>query len=153
MKITPNIKALIRSGLEARGLLCVDLTEHLNRPKSFSTKLFNGTLKNLTDADADAICAFLDLRFVQVTEQGRISDTAIRLSNLMDKSDTLATSITHLVDHLELLDAIHVDATKDRLTDLPRPDSHVVTDDYRPPASSVTDRKVSVEIETEHRTA
>lgn len=105
MKITPNIRAIIRSGLNDKGLKCVDLTEHLNRPKSFSTKLFNGTLKNLTDEDADAICDLLDVQFVQVTETGRVSDTAVRFTRLMDADDRIARAFTMLLDYLEHVQA------------------------------------------------
>lgn len=145
MKITPNLRAIIRSGLDDKGIRCVDLTNHLKKPRSWSTKLFNGTLQTLTEDDADEICDYLGVKFIQITEHGRVSDVALRITVLMDADEKLAGIFTSLVNYLE--------GNNDGLTDTPRPENRVVTDTYRPPASLVTDRKPSGEIETEHGTA
>lgn len=113
MKNTKTIQAIIRSALDRKGLKNVDLTRHLGKPKNWATKLFNGTIKNISDEDADQICDFLNTSFLEVTENGRhVSSLAVRLSALMEHNENLARAVALLVDIID-------DKKQKSLTSLP----------------------------------
>ena len=101
MKITPSTRAAIRLGLRDKGLKNVDLTNHLNRPRNYATKLFNGQMKTIDEDEAGEISKFLGIKLMRVTERGIMSDAAVRLSRLMDSDPALADVFTRLVNYLE----------------------------------------------------
>ena len=102
MKITPNVRAIILSGLRNKDVKKTELSIHLGRPKNWATKLFNGTLKTLDDDTVDEICDYLGVSFIEVVEKKQtVSATAVKLSNLMDQDEDIATTITSLAEYLE----------------------------------------------------
>ncbi|MBT8044355.1 MAG: helix-turn-helix transcriptional regulator [Verrucomicrobiae bacterium] len=101
MKVKPPILASIRSGLESKGLKKIDLTRHLGRPTNWTTKLFNGTIKNLDDEEADKIAAFLGVSFGKITLQGRVPEVAVRLGEMMNEDSEVTALLTALAEVLE----------------------------------------------------
>lgn len=105
MDLTNNYRALILSGLRKSGVTKTQLAERLGYGKAWTTKLLNGTLKSISDTDAEKIQGLLGIRFVQFVDvQTKVSALAAQIDKAVEGNEKLATVLAAL---LEMAEACH----------------------------------------------
>lgn len=98
MDLTPNYRALILSGLRKSGVTKTALAEALGYGKAWTTKLLNGTLKAISDVDAEKIERLLGIRFVQFVDVDRkVSSLAAQIDREIERNPHLAETLMALL--------------------------------------------------------
>ncbi len=98
MDLTPNYRALILSGLRKGGKKKTDLADACGYGKAWVTKLLNGTLKAISDTDAQKIEALLGIRFVQFVDvKTKVSTLAAAIDKAIEGNPHLAEVVTALL--------------------------------------------------------
>lgn len=98
MDLTPNYRALILSGLRKGGKTKTAIADALGYGKAWVTKLLNGTLKSISDADAKKIEELLGIRFVQfVTVDRTVSALAAEIDREIERNPHLAEPLAALL--------------------------------------------------------
>lgn len=102
MDLTNNYRALILSGLRKSGVTKTQLAETLGYGKAWTTKLLNGTLQTVSDADAEKIQNLLGIRFVQfVDAKTKVSTLATQIDKAIEGNEKLAGVLTALLEMAE----------------------------------------------------
>ncbi|GAA5497618.1 LexA repressor [Rubritalea halochordaticola] len=102
MKITNSVRASILSGIRNKGINQSDLAAHLGFQKNWATRLFNGTLKTLSEENVDKICEYLGITLTKVTSSGEpVSPLALQLGKAMEENEHLAMALDHLARYTE----------------------------------------------------
>lgn len=99
MDLTNNYRALILSGLRKSGVTKTQLAEALGYGKAWTTKLLNGTLKAVSDADAEKIQSLLGIRFIQFVDvKTKVSALATQIDRAIERNEKLAGVLTALLE-------------------------------------------------------
>lgn len=99
MDLTNNYRALILSGLRKSGVTKTKLAETLGYGKAWTTKLLNGTLQTISDADAEKIQKLLGIRFVQFVDvKTKVSTLATQVDLAIERNEKLAGVLTALLE-------------------------------------------------------
>lgn len=102
MDLTNNYRALILSGLRKSGVTKTQLAETLGYGKAWTTKLLNGTLQTVSDADAAKIEKLLGIRFVQfVDAKTKVSTLATQIDKAIEENEKLASVLAALLEMAE----------------------------------------------------
>ena len=102
MDLNNNYRALILSGLRKSDTTKAKLAETLGYGKAWTTKLLNGTLKAISDADAEKIQKLLGIRFVQFVDvETKVSSLAAAMDSAMEKNEKLAVVMSALLEMAE----------------------------------------------------
>jgi transcriptional regulator with XRE-family HTH domain len=98
MNLTNNYRALILSALRKNGITQTHLAKEMGYGKTWVTKLLNGTLKAVSDDDADKLEAVLGIRFVQFVEPNvSVSSLAIEVDEAIKRSDQFSRIVRELL--------------------------------------------------------
>lgn len=99
MDLTNNYRALILNGLRKSGVTKTKLAETLGYGKAWTTKLLNGSLQTVSDADAEKIQKLLGIRFVKfVDADTKVSDLATQVDRAIERNEKLAGVLTALLE-------------------------------------------------------
>lgn len=102
MQVTEHVKELILSRLRSNSLpqiKPVDIANHLGHGKPWVTRLLNGTLKNLSDAQVEKLEELLGIRFEVFTDAGeKITGLAADVDYLIRENPAFAKTISSLVE-------------------------------------------------------
>lgn len=98
MDLTNNYRALILNGLRRSGVSKTALAETMGYGKAWVTKLLNGTLKSVSDKDADKIEGLIGIRFVRfVDAETKVSSLAISIDRAIERNEKLGDVLTALL--------------------------------------------------------
>ena len=99
MDLTNNYRSLILNALRRPDAISkTSLAEKMGYGKSWVTKLLNGTLKTVSDSDAQKLEQILEIQFVQFVDQTRkVSGLALELDEAMEGSERLARVVRELI--------------------------------------------------------
>ncbi|MDF1824357.1 MAG: helix-turn-helix transcriptional regulator [Verrucomicrobiales bacterium] len=98
MDLTNNCRALIDNALRRGGVTKTELSERMGFGKSWVTKLLNGTLKSVSDADARRIEDILGIKFIEIVENHKaVSSLALEIDAAMGHSEQLTKVIQELL--------------------------------------------------------
>lgn len=101
MKINDQIIASITQALRRKSMNKATLAEKMGNGRSWSTKLLNGTLKRLSDDQADLLEEILDVQFFNLKEEDSLPPMVRILGERVKKDPALADFITSLVQYSE----------------------------------------------------
>jgi len=100
MKINNQIRSVVTQGIRLKQMNKSDLSKAIGVDRSWVTRFFNGDLKSLTSDNITKLQDALNVKFYSV-EGDRISPTARKIAELIEKDERLADMFNSLTLSLE----------------------------------------------------
>jgi len=109
MTLTPQERTKIANALIRTGVQKKELAEALGLKPSWVTKLLNGTIKNITDAQEREIGKLLKVKLRKFNEQGvAVSAMAVEVDAVMNVSAPFTEVVAALLKLAQNHDAAHI---------------------------------------------
>lgn len=101
MDLTNNHRALIIKGLRDNGVTQTELSQKMGFGKAWVTKLLNGTLKSVSDADALRLQEILKIQFYQLKEATGLSGIAVEVEKRINENSHFANVMREMIAMME----------------------------------------------------
>ena len=101
MDVTNSARSLILQAIRNKGLTQSEIAQKMGYGKAWISKLLNGSVKRLSDADAEQLEVILEIQFFTVTQADKVSGLALEISRALEDNEQFAKVLTELLPLVE----------------------------------------------------